>query len=421
MKTIDLSREIATARSALAAPFFTWLAMVTYSIVAYTLMASAPLLGNTTWTDAARLGTGWWMTAFGGEATVEQVPISLMPMTITLIVIYASYVAFRKREVDAWSHVAFAGIAQAGVVGVIGLLLVRPDGAWWPAVIGAFGIGATTATFAARYHLLRWEPLYSAYSRTRLLLGALAIIAGAIFILGVGLGWSRILQIHGFYLTGVIGSIGLVLLQLAYLPVGLVWALAWVLGAGFSVGEGTQFSVLGVESAPLPAIPLLGALPQVSDGAPWVLAIIAALFIIFGIVATRRDERALLNSLINGAVASVIASLTVAVLGLMASGAIGPERMATTGPVPAELFGFTLLLVGLPFMVGTLLSHDDTIAYLRAQLDELKAKRTARKEAAAEEAAAEEASVAGDELDVAGDEISGMSQPAPTADRDVDR
>ena len=381
MKTIYLSREIATARGALAAPFFTWLAKVTLAVTFYTLTASAPTLGDTAWTDAARLGTGWWMTAFGGEVAVDGVPISLMPLTITFIVMYASYAAFRKREVSSWGEVAAAAITQAAVVGTLGLL-IRPEGAWWPAVIGAFGIGFATATFAARYYLVRWEWLYFASHRTRLLLRAIAISGSVAFLLGVIVGWSRIVEIHGYYLTGVVGGIGLVVLQLAYLLVAPVWAFAWLVGAGFAVGEGTQFSVLGVESAPLPAIPMLGALPPVSTGIPWMLALVAIIFLVLGVVVTRREDTGLKVSLGNAAIAVVIASLTVAVLGLMASGAIGPERMTITGPVPAELFGFTLLVVGLPFLLGTVVSHEDSIAFVRGQAGELKAKRAARREEA---------------------------------------
>ncbi len=384
VKTIDLSREIVAARGALAAPFFTWLAMVTFTIAFYTLSASAPMLGDNTWTDAARLGTGWWMTALGGDTDVTGVRISLMPLTITLIIIYASYVACRRREVSSWSEIAAVALAQAAVVGVIGLT-VRPEGAWWPAVIGAFAIGFAAATFAARYYVVRWEWLYLASDRTRLLLRALALAGTAVLVLAVIMGWSRIVQIHGYYLTGVVGSVGLVLFQIAYLPVGLVWALAWLMGAGFAVGAGTQFSVLGVESAPLPAIPLLGALPQVSDGLPWVLGVVAAVFLVLGVIATRREDTDLKRSLINAAVAAIVAALVVAVLGLMTTGAIGPERMATTGPVPAELFGLTLLLVGLPFVLGTLVSHEDSIAYVRGRADEQKDKRA--RAAAAQESA----------------------------------
>ncbi|PIN52430.1 hypothetical protein CT171_02055 [Trueperella pyogenes] len=70
MKTIDLSREVVVARGAIAPPFFAWLAMAVSAIVVYTLTASAPPLGATTWQDAARLGTGWWMTTLGGATSI---------------------------------------------------------------------------------------------------------------------------------------------------------------------------------------------------------------------------------------------------------------------------------------------------------------------------------------------------------------
>ncbi|MDP9805817.1 hypothetical protein J2S70_000399 [Trueperella bonasi] len=374
MKTIDFSREIVAARGALAAPFFTWLAMVMFTVVLYTLTASAPMLGDTTWTDAARLGTGWWMTAYGGELSIGGTPVSLMPLTVTFIAIYASYVAFRKRQVSTWGEVASAGFAQAGTVAVIGLLM-QPSGAWWPAIFGAFVIGATTATAAARHELLKWEWAYESWDRIRLLLRALAIASVVVGVLAVILGWSRILEIHGSYLTGMIGSVGLVLFQLAYVPVGIVWALAWFLGAGFAVGEGTAFSVLGVEAAPLPAIPVFGALPEVSQGRPWVLIIIAVVFTVLGVIVTRRENIVFKQTLIRTAISVSTIAMIASLLGLMASGAIGPGRMQVTGPTPAVLFGFTLLIVGLPFLLGSVVAHEETIERVRSRIDEFKEDR----------------------------------------------
>ena len=50
--------------------------------------------------------------------------------------------------------------------------------------------------------------------------------------------------------------------ELAYVPNLVVWALAWLTGAGFAVGAGTQFAPDGVVGGALPAVPMLGALPS---------------------------------------------------------------------------------------------------------------------------------------------------------------
>ena len=50
--------------------------------------------------------------------------------------------------------------------------------------------------------------------------------------------------------------------ELAYLPNLVVWALAWLTGAGFAVGAGTHFAPDDVVGGALPAVPMLGALPS---------------------------------------------------------------------------------------------------------------------------------------------------------------
>ncbi|VEI12771.1 cell division protein PerM [Trueperella bialowiezensis] len=374
MKTIDLSREMTVVRAGLTAPFFTWLAMVTFAVVAFTLTASAPMLGDTTWADAARVGTGWWMTTFGGETAIGGVPVSLMPLTFTIIVVYVSYMLFRKREVARWSEVVTAGITQALVVALLGVL-IRPNGAWWPAIFGAFALGFGSALCAARHELIHVSWWDAAKPRLRYLLVVLTLLACLVLVVAIALGWSRITQIHGYYLTGVLGGAGLVVLQLAYLPVGAVWALAWLLGAGFAVGTGTEFSSLGVESAPLPAIPIFGALPQVSDGSPWIVAGVCVIFAALAVVNTRREQAALGVTLKNTAVATLATSLVLAVLSLMASGAIGPQNMAEVGPVAAEVFGYALAVIGLPYMAATLFAHSTTHTFIRTKFTEARERR----------------------------------------------
>lgn len=365
VKTIDLSRELTVARGAIAPLAFGWLAMAVIATVFYTLTASAPTLGETTWHDVARMGTGWWMTTLGGQTEIQGVAISLMPTLMTLIMVYASVAVFRRRLVARWGEVAAAAIAQAAVVALIGVA-VRPEGVWWPAIIGGAIMGGVTAAWAGRDELLVWPWLARALPRTGVFLGVLAVLTTATVAVAFVGGWSRMTQIHGYYLTGAVGTAGLLLVQLAYLPTAFIWALAWLLGPGFSVGQGTHFSVLGVESAPLPAIPLLGALPSVGDGYPWMLGVLAAIFLIVGAVVTRREKKSLPASLLDSALAALIGAFVVAALAAMGTGAIGPERLAQTGPVPPVMFGMALLVLGLPYLLGALV-HPQTLTFLRAR------------------------------------------------------
>ncbi|MCI7688847.1 MAG: DUF6350 family protein [Trueperella pyogenes] len=395
VKTIDLSREVVVARGAIAPPFFAWLAMAVSAIVVYTLTASAPPLGATTWQDAARLGTGWWMTTLGGATSIGGVSVSLAPSLILLVMVYSTHAVLRRRQVATWNEVGGVAVAQGCVVALIGVLL-QPGGAWWPAIFGGAAAGALTAMWAGRETLLAWPWLGRAFPRTRLLLSALGVMTTAAVLVACVTGWSRITQIHGYYLAGAAGSIGLILLQLVYLPTVFIWAMAWLLGPGFAVGQGTNFSVLGVESAPLPAIPLLGALPAVGNGYPWLLAVIVVVFLTLGAVTTRRAVTALRDALVDAALAALFTAVILAVLAAVGTGAIGPERLALTGPVPAYVFGCALLIVGLPFLIGTLLIHPETWQFLQGKRSELFRRREQAAQEAEEAAAAGDAVVLGD-------------------------
>ena len=65
-----------------------------------------------------------------------------------------------------------------------------------------------------------------------------------------------------------VGGVVLAVAELAYLPNLVVWALAWLTGAGFAVGEGTHFAPDGVVGGALPAVPMLGALPAADIAGP---------------------------------------------------------------------------------------------------------------------------------------------------------
>ena len=109
--------------------------MAVSAIVVYTLTASAPPLGATTWQDAARLGTGWWMTTLGGATSIGGVSVSLAPSLILLVMVYSTHAVLRRRQVATWNEVAGVAVAQGCVVALIGVLL-QPGGAWWPAIFG---------------------------------------------------------------------------------------------------------------------------------------------------------------------------------------------------------------------------------------------------------------------------------------------
>lgn len=351
---------------------FGWAIIVVAGIFAYTLMADSPALGSTTWQDVASVATGWWLTAFGGTLHFDGVSITLPPLLITVLTYLAALGFIRKLPVKDWVDIAILALSSGVATALLGLL--APLGSnWWPAGIG----GAIVSIFAvlSSKNRVDWfgkgiftsaagRAVYDGFMLGRRAVLLALLFACAALLTATIAGWSQILKINGYYIVEWHSNAMMWLFQLAYLPVYVLWALAYIIGAGFSVGVSTTFSALGVSAAPLPAIPILGALPQPGDGAPWVIAVVVIALIALGI----RQARAfpvLPEVLITGGIQVLIVALFGSVLALVSRGAIGPDRLSEAGADALRMAFASALVIGLPMLVGMILGHRSATAKYR--------------------------------------------------------
>lgn len=140
--------------------------------------------------------------------------------------------------------------------------------------------------------------------------------------------------------TEVLGGFALTAGQLAILPNLVLWAVAWLVGPGFAIGVGSHVSPVGTALGPIPALPVLGALP--TDDIPFAfvgtLVPIVAAFLA-GVAVRPALVRALGEPPV-GVVLGVAAGTGIvggALVGLLAAasgGAAGPGRLAVVGPDP---------------------------------------------------------------------------------------
>ncbi|USR78997.1 cell division protein PerM [Arcanobacterium pinnipediorum] len=371
---IDLSRYWYIFRGGIAAPFFAWFGLFLLVMVFYTLNASAQMLGDIVWQDAAFFATGWWTSVFGGSVTIGETPVTLMPTLLTTLVVYASYQTWRSREISTWLEALAGALSWPAVVIVLGLV-GRAPGDWWFAIIGSVLLAGLTAVWSGREKLLftvpLWRYLAAAAPYIRWFGIGMIVLAGTTTIAMLLTHFSTIADVHSYYRTGVMGSIGLVILQLLYLPSLAVWFYSWLIGSGFAIGAGTNFSTLGVDAGPLPAIPVFGALPQPGTSMIWLFVAVIVVSLLFGVVLGRyvfRTEIALRDHMIRSASALAVCALGVSIISFIASGALGPGRMATTGPVPALTAGFTIVVIGIPVITGLFLIHPVVVRRMRVAL-----------------------------------------------------
>lgn len=302
---------------------------------------------------ALRIAADVWLLADGAALRISGSPFALVPLGLAAL---PAYLLVR------------AGTSLARTVGVTspgGVL--RPAGALAAAygVLAVVAAGAT-ATPQVQVHPLRafvaaaglavmcggvgivrgaglWPQLWDqlpAPVRVALHGGALAVavvLAGGAVVAGGALALSagetsRVLSGLG---VGAIGTLALLLLSVAYLPNAVVYAAAFVTGSGFAAGAGTVVSPFEVRLGPVPALPLLAALP----GGPlssWFAVLIAVPMVAGALAGTligRQHRAAPLRWLLSTAAATgPVAGVLLGVACLLSAGAAGSGRLAVVGP-----------------------------------------------------------------------------------------
>ncbi len=156
------------------------------------------------------------------------------------------------------------------------------------------------------------------------------------------------------------GDAGLfTLLSLTVLPNATIFAGSYLLGPGFALGTATLVSPSVVSLGPVPAFPLLAALPDNGPGPAWAMALMALPFLLAALAAARTHRRHPTQRWEEGAVrglaGGVLAGLVFAVLALMAGGSIGPGRMQDVSPFVFDTLIHAITAFGLGGLVGGLL------------------------------------------------------------------
>ncbi|WP_344553920.1 cell division protein PerM, partial [Pseudokineococcus marinus] len=286
-----------------------------------------------TWDGALRVAADGWLLAHGTALAVPGGSLALWPLGLALLPVAWCVSAGRRTAValeathpasrsarsglDGALVVALAGVVASYVVLTTAVALVAGSPVVRPgpgsAALGALvvaGASAGAAMAAARLRLSAAGPRRRAVPAPRLLpaladllrvplrarpvaaaggraLAWCLVGAGACLVVSLVAGAPQVLDLHRALDAGVVGGAVLVLGQLLLLPTALVWALSWTAGPGFAVGAGTSVTPGGTDLGLLPALPLLGGLPQQGTGGGW-LWVVVVLPVAAGAVAAAR-------------------------------------------------------------------------------------------------------------------------------------
>lgn len=178
------------------------------------------------------------------------------------------------------------------------------------------------------------------------------------------LSYAKIISLYEGVHAALLGGIAITVGQLAFLPNLVIWAAAWLVGPGFAIGTGSAVSPLGTSLGPIPAIPVLGALPsgQFAWGFLGLLVPVLAGFLAAMLVRPRLvaalDARPPFGMLIGtGLLIGVVGGVVLGLLAWASAGAAGPGRLVDVGPSPLLVGAFAALEFGVAAVIGLLVGR----------------------------------------------------------------
>lgn len=354
-----------------------WAATVSYVPLLILVLAGSWGSGTPV-TGAARLTGAGWLLAHGVPVETPADRVTLLPLAVTAVVfwrltragVHASRAIGAHRARSA-GRVLGAGLAVGlgyAVVGGIVARLVRTDdlqvSPWRAtATLGLFGaaaaaMGGLTHSRSGRRLLAMAPEVLRDAVRTGTAAAAMVVAAGAAAA-GVAL------AIHGgagaemlaSYQAGVLGQAGITALCLVYLPNAAVWAAAYLLGPGFSIGTDSVVSPGEVILGSVPGLPVLAGLPSapLTGAGPTLLGVPLLAGVAAGwLLARRRSGRPWSAVLGAAALAGPVGGVMVYGACVAASGSLGSGRLAAIGTSDWRVGVFAAFVVGLGALIGAM-------------------------------------------------------------------
>ena len=328
--------------------------------------------------DALRVGTDGWLLghganlhlAAGGVATT----VTAMPLGLTLLCVYVAHRlgvrAVRTSAVEDLRGLLLGGVVMSVVYALVALAssILAATPVAEPSLLGSFGGGFLVAAIGGGSGMLRagrssldWPArvpetvravAFGAVATVLLLVAAGSVLVTVAFARDFGAAANVLSRLH----VDAAGGLLYTLVVAAVAPNAALLTGSYLLGPGFAVGAGTLVSPGAVVLGPVPAFPLLAALPAPGTPPSWlaglaavpVLAAVAAVVLMQRRYPTFSWESGALRGVVSGLAAGVLTAVLIA----LAGGAVGPGRMSDVG---ADLLA-TLASATVAMGVGGLVS-----------------------------------------------------------------
>ncbi|GII75581.1 hypothetical protein Sru01_05630 [Sphaerisporangium rufum] len=207
-------------------------------------------------------------------------------------------------------------------------------------VAGSLATARTIGPWRSMLRLLP-ERARSVVAGTAVALSLLLAAGLALVVFAVVRNLAEVQRLSELLAPGFVGGSLLLLVELLYLLNFVVWGMAYISGAGFALGTGTLVAPTGVQLGTVPALPVLGALPESGVASPWTMSVLAIPFLagaVAGVVVARVAPTPQFESApLWGFVCGLTTGLAAGVLAALAGGPLGGSRLSAVGPSAWEV------------------------------------------------------------------------------------
>ncbi len=328
--------------------------------------------------DAIRVGADGWLLAHGAHLHLAtgavSATITAVPLGLTLLCAYVAHRlgvwAARTSAVEDVGNVLLGTVVMSGIYGVVALVtaVLAATEAAEPSLLRSFAggfavsfVGGGAGILVGSGDVVDWRSrvpetvraiLKGALAAALLLVAFAAVLLAVALLLDLGAAANVLSRLHADTSGGLLYTA----LVAAVAPNAVLLSGSYLLGPGFAVGTGTLVSPVSVVLGPVPAFPLLAALP--SEGTPpAALSALVAAPLVAGVLAAVLTVRRFPvlgyeTGAVRGLGAGVLGGVLVTVLVALAGGAVGPGRMADIGADLLDTFVAATVAMGVGGLVG---------------------------------------------------------------------
>jgi hypothetical protein len=330
--------------------------------------------------DAVRVGADAWLLAHGAGLRLDATAITVLPLGFTALCGYVSYrVGVRRAASSRMSSVPpdlktvlAAAAVQATVYALAALTTAviagqpSAESSLPRALAGGFllsllagGFGLLVGSGQVRPLLARAPVATRAVASGALGTVLLGFAAGSFLVFvalvdDFGTAATVLSRLH----TDGPGGLMYTLVGILFVPNAALLGGAYLLGPGFAVGTGTLVSPTAVMLGPVPAFPLLAALPEDGATPAWTTALLGVPVLVAAVGVGLGIRRAPVPRLDVGAMAGLGAGVLAAglftLLVVLAGGSAGPGRMSDVGAAAGAVLLAALVSFGGGGLVGGL-------------------------------------------------------------------